>query len=95
MTLFIVTPRFERRFRPRRPTDSIPVRPLIDVLLYWCCATFGGLFASAGLVALGANQVFDVSFEPVEIAVMAALGALSPVLFVIAYKAWRKLNHDR
>ncbi len=92
MIFLIVTPRFERWFRPRRPNDSIPVRPLIDVMLYWCCTTFGGLFASIGLTALMANQFEDIPFDRGEIMVMAALALISPVLFFIAIRSWRKLN---
>jgi hypothetical protein len=89
---FIITPSYRRRFRPRRPSDSIPVRPLIDVMLYWCCTTFGGLFASVGIVALLANQFTGVPFERGEITFMAALAALSPLLFFVAIRSWRKLN---
>lgn len=95
MILFTVTPRFERHFRPRRPADMIPMRPLVDVLIYWCCATFGGLFGSIGIVAFIANQTLDVTFDVNELAVIVVATALSPILFVIAYRAWRKLNHDR
>ena len=93
MILLTITPRFERNFRPRRPNDSIPVKPLIDVMLYWCCTTFGGLFASAGIVALLAYTIGDVPFERGEILFMASLAAVSPLLFLIAIRSWRKLNH--
>ena len=93
MILLINTPRFRRRFTPRRPTDSIPVQPLIHVMLYWCCTTFGGLFASVGIVALLANQIEGIPFERNEIILMGVLALLSPGLFFIAIRSWRKLNH--
>ncbi len=92
MILFIVSPSFRRHFRPRRPNDSIPIRPFIDVLLYWCCSTFGGLFASVGIVALLANQIQGIVFERSEIVLMLFLAALSPPLFATAIRSWRKLN---
>ncbi len=92
MICLIHTPRFERRFRPRRANDSIPVRPLIDVLLYWCCTTFGGLFASAGITALLAYELADIPFDRGEIVVMAVLALTSPLLFAVAIHAWRRLN---
>lgn len=93
MILLTVTPRFERNFRPRRANDSIPVKPLIDVMLYWCCTTFGGLFASVGFVALFAYLFAGVPFERGEIIFMASLLAFSPVLFFVAIRSWRRLNH--
>jgi len=93
MILLINPPRFHRRFTPRRAADSIPVQPLIHVMLYWCCTTFGGLFASVGIVAFLANQIEGIVFERSEILLMVTLAALSPLLFTIAYRSWRKLNH--
>ena len=94
MILLVTSPWFRRRFRRRRADDSIPVRPLIDILLYWCCATFGGLFASAGIVALIANQFLDVQFERNEVIVMVSLALIAPLMFFVAFRSWRKLNHS-
>ncbi len=93
MIFLVPSPSFRRRFQPRRPNDSIPVRPMIDVMLYWCCTTFGGLFASVGIVALLANQFMDVPFERNEIIGMIALALLSAPLFAVAVRSWRRLNH--
>jgi len=93
MILLVPSPSFRRRFPPRRPDDAIPVRPMIDVLLYWCCTTFGGLFASVGIAAFAANEFLDVPIERNEVIGMAVLAAISPALFFVAIRAWRRLNY--
>jgi hypothetical protein len=93
MILFVVTPGFRHHFRPKRQTDTMPVRPLVDVLLYWICTAFGGLFGSIGIVAFIASQVEDVSFERIDLIVIGTMTLLAPPLFVVAYRSWRKLNH--
>ncbi len=90
--LFTVTPSFRRRFRPRRSDDSMPVRPLLDVMLYWLCTAFGGLFGSIGAVAFLANAIEGVRFERDELWVIATMTAIAPALFVVAIRSWRKLN---
>ena len=92
MVLFIVTPGYRHHFRPRRANDSMPVQPLVDTLLYWLCTAFGGLFVSIGLVALLANLIEDVTFEPTELIVIGIMTALAPPLFFVAYRAYRKLQ---
>lgn len=92
MILFIVTPLFRRRFRPRRPDDAMPVRPLVDVMLYWFCTAFGGLFGSIGAVALIANAIEGVRFDRDELLVIGTMTAIAPALFVVAIRSWRKLN---
>ena len=92
MILFIATPSFRRRFRPRRPSDTIPMRPLVDVMLYWICTAFGGLFGSIGAVAFLASAIEGVRFERDELWVIGVMTALAPALFVIAIRSWRKLN---
>lgn len=92
MIFFIATPSFRRRLRPRRPTDTIPVRPLIDVMLYWFCSAFGGLFGSIGAVAFLASAIEGVRFERDEMWVIGVMSALAPPLFVIAIRCWRRLN---
>lgn len=61
-------------------------------MLYWCCTTFGGLFASVGAVALLAYELGGIPFERGEILVMTALALVSPLLFFVAIRSWRKLN---
>ena len=92
MIFFIVTPSFRRRFRARRPSDTIPVRPLVDVMLYWFCTAFGGLFGSIGAVAFLASAIEGVTFERDELWVIGVMTALAPLLFVVAIRSWRKLN---
>ena len=94
MIPFIITPPFRRRFRPPRATDEMPVAPLVDVMLYWICSTFGGLFASAGLVALLGAYFAGVQFERIEVVILSGLAALAPPLFAIAIRSWRKLNRS-
>lgn len=89
---FIATPSFRRRFRPRRPSDTIPVRPLVDVMLYWFCTAFGGLFGGIGAVAFLASAIEGVRFERDELWVIGVMTALAPALFVIAIRSWRRLN---
>lgn len=90
--LLTVTPSFRRRFRPRRSDDSMPVRPLLDVMLYWLCTAFGGLFGSIGAVALLANAMEGVRFERNELWVIGTMTAIAPALFMVAIRSWRKLN---
>ena len=66
---------------------------MIDVVLYWFCATFGGLFGSVGAVALIMSAAEGVQLDRLEMAVLSVMTALSPLLFFIAYRSWRKLNH--
>ena len=95
MMLFVVTPDYRHHFQPRRSTDTMPVKPLVDVLLYWLCSAFGGLFGSIGIVSWIAVAVEDVKFETADLVVIGIMTALAPPLFYVAYRSWRKLNHEQ
>ena len=84
MLLFLISPSYRRHFRPRRPTDDVPVGPLLDVIIYWFGGAFGGLFAAMGVMAL----VTGVA-ESLAVAMIVA----SAPLFWIAWRTWWKLNH--
>ena len=84
MLLLIATPSFRRYFRPKRQTEDVPIEPMIDVLLYWCCSILGGLFAAVGGMALFAGIAFPIA---------AAMMLASAPLFWLAWRAWWKLNH--
>ncbi len=93
MLLFVVSPQFRREFEPSRQNDELPVRPLVDVLLYWFCSVFGGLFAAVSTMALVVRVIEQVEFDRVEMLTVAAMFGLAPLLFFVAYRSWRKLNH--
>ena len=90
---FIVTPQYRNHFRPPRPTDEIPVRPLVDVLLYWFCSVFGGLFGSIAAMSLVVRAVEHVAFDRIELLTIGTMAVVAPFLFAIAYRSWRRLNH--
>ena len=93
MLLFVVTPNFRREFEPSRQNDEMPVRPLVDVLLYWFCSVFGGLFAAVSTMALVVRALEQVAFDRIEMMTVAIMLGLSPLMFLVAYRCWRKLNH--
>lgn len=93
MICFIVTPQYRHHFRPPRPTDEIPVRPLVDVLLYWFCSVFGGLFGAIAAMSLVVRAVEHVAFDRIEVLTIGSMALLAPLLFVVAYRSWKKLNH--
>lgn len=95
MILFVVTEPFRRYFRPPRANDDIPVRPLVDIFLYWICGTFGGLCGSAGVVAFLISAYTGVELEPVEVVVLASITCIAPALLWIAFHSWYRLNHER
>jgi hypothetical protein len=70
----------------------MPMRPLVDVMLYWFCTAFGGLFGSIAIVAFLANAIEGVRFERDELLVIGTMTAIAPALFVVAIRSWRKLN---
>ena len=84
MLLFLITPSFRAHFRPRRPTDDVPIEPMVDIALYWCCGVLGGLLAAMGGVALIAGVAFPIA---------AAMTVASAPLFWVAWRAWWRLNH--
>jgi hypothetical protein len=84
MLLLIVSPSFRRYFRPKRQTEGVPIEPMVDIALYWCCSILGGLFAAVGAMAL---------FAATEIPVAIAMIVASAPLFWVAWRAWWKLNH--
>lgn len=90
---FIVTPPYRRHFRPPRQTDEMPVRPLVDVLLYWFCSVFGGLFASIAAMSLAVRVLEHVAFDHSEVITIGSMAVIAPLLFIVAYRSWRKLNH--
>ena len=94
MICFIVTPQYRHHFRPPRPTDEIPARPLVDVLLYWFCSVFGGLFGSIAAMSLIVRVVENVAFDRIELLTIGSMAVVTPLLFVVAYRSWRKLNHE-
>ncbi len=90
---FIVTPPFRRHFRPPRQNDEIPVRPMIDVLLYWFCSIFGGLFGSIAVMSLAVRVIEHIAFDRMEVITIGTMAVLAPLMFFVAYRSWRKLNH--
>jgi hypothetical protein len=94
MFLFVVTPQFRREFEPSRQNDELPVRPLVDVLLYWFGSVFGGLFAAVATMALVVRVIEQVEFDRMEMMTVAGMLILAPLLFIVAYRSWRKLNHS-
>ncbi len=93
MICFIVTPQYRHQFRPPRQTDEMPVRPLVDVLLYWFCSVFGGLFGSIATMSLVVRAMEHVAFDHTEILTIASMALAAPLLFAVAYRSWRKLNY--
>jgi len=92
MICFIVTPEYRHHFRPSRQRDEMPIRPLIDVLLYWFCSVFGGLFGAIAAMSLVVRAVENVAFDRIEMLTVGAMAVVAPLLFVVAYRSWRKLN---
>ena len=94
MICFIVTPQYRHHFRRSRQTDEIPVRPMVDVLLYWFCSVFGGLFGSITVMSLIVGGIEHVAFDQIELASITTMALLAPALFFVAYRSWRKLNRN-
>ena len=72
----------------------MPVRPLVDVLLYWLCSVFGGLFGSIAAMSLIVRAIEHVAFDRIELLTIGMMAVVAPLLFAIAYRSWRKLNHN-
>ena len=70
----------------------MPLRPLLDVMLYWLCTAFGGLFGSIGAVAFLASAIEGVRFERNELWIIGTMTAIAPALFAVAIRSWRRLN---
>lgn len=93
MFLFIVTPPYRRHFRPPRQNDEIPVRPIVDVLLYWFGSVFGGLFGSIAVMSVVVRAMEHIAFDRMEAITISSMAVLAPLMFIVAYRSWRKLNH--
>ncbi|HSP17088.1 MAG TPA: hypothetical protein VLV78_20250 [Thermoanaerobaculia bacterium] len=91
MVFLVVSPSDRREFG--RQNDEMPVRPLVDVILYWFCSVFGGLFTAVASMALVVRMIQKVEFDRVEALTVAAMLGLAPLMFAVAYHCWRKLNH--
>lgn len=45
----------------------MPVRPLVDVILYWFCSVFGGLFAAVATMALVVRAIEQVELDHIDL----------------------------
>jgi hypothetical protein len=90
--LLVITDFFRRRRRPRRASDALPMRPLLQVLALWTLLSIGGLMASIAGTGIVAVLAFDVPLDRVSRYALAVLGVAAIVCLWRAVVLWFRLN---
>jgi hypothetical protein len=93
MLLFVVGHFFERRPRRRGyARDEMPLRPLVDVLLFWVLFVSGCFFAALAGAAAMIRGILDVRLEQNVIVIAFAMGLLAPFCLRRSFRYLWKLT---
>jgi hypothetical protein len=90
--LLIPSLRFLPRRRPQTARDALPLRSLVELLLFWTLLALGGLFITVAAMELYAHFVMGVPIDRTTKMLMLLMAAAAPVCFAFALRFWARLR---
>lgn len=95
MILFVVGPFFDRRPRRRGyARDSMPLEPLVEVMMFWVLFVTGCLFAALAGAAAIAGGLLDVPLGTDVIVTAYVMGLLAPFFLWRSFRFLWKLTRN-
>lgn len=95
MLLFFAGPFFERRRRRGHARDEMPLRPLLNVLMFWLLFTTGGLFAALAGAACFAALALHLPLDRLTLVSAVAMAVCSPLCLWFSVRYLWKLTRTR
>lgn len=92
MLLFVAGEFFQRRRRPPRPTDDVPVEPMLALLAFWSLLGLGGFCGASAAFVVFAGLALGFQVDGWVIAAVVVLTVASVICFERAVVLWRKVR---
>ena len=70
----------------------MPLRPLLEVVVFWMLLALGGLFVAMDGMQLYAAFALGVAMDAPRIVLIGVMGALAPICFWGALVFWFRLK---
>ncbi len=90
--LLIPSGRFMPRRRPQSARDELPLRPLVEVLVFWTLLALGALFIMVAAMELYAHFAMGVPIDRTTRLVIVLMTATAPVCLWFALRFWGRLR---
>lgn len=90
--LFIAGDFLRRRRRLRRPTDEVPVRPMVDFVAFWMLLSIGAFSAAIAGFAIWAAAAMSFRLDRLMIGGVVVLALAAVVCIERAFVFWWRIR---